>query len=589
MLNYTKLYCFYKVKTELFNKNFYSFFRCVSILTREDKYMQFEVVLNNEKQTFDKKVKLLSLTNGDTNIICASVNGRIRELDYDLYYDSTVHFLTVKDHEAMGIYERGIRFIFAMAAHLCYPKLRFKLTYSISRSIFAQIIDGNIKMVTLEMTNNIEKKMKEIVQENFLFERIIVTNEKAEEIYKEYNLFDKAEIVQYRPEKTVHLYTANGYFNYMYGKMVPSAGYLKDFKLKQYSNGLIIQYPRSEFEGKIPPFSDEPVFRDTLIHSQAWGNLVNLSTVVGINSHIKSSEAVQLINMCEDRHNKMLSELGEKIEDNIDDIRVICIAGPSSSGKTTFADRLTVELLSRGIKPIRISIDDYYKKREDVPKDEDGNYDFECLNALDVDLFNDNVNDLLEGKTVDLPVFSFKENKRKIGRTVTIGPEDPIIIEGIHALNEDMTPRIPKYIKFKIYIAPQAQINIDDENPISLTDIRLIRRMVRDNKYRGAGAEETIRMWPSVRKGEFKWIYNTQEDADYVFDSFLNYEICVLKKYALPLLQKIDRDGEYGPDAERLIKLIKYFKDIDDKWIPCNSLLKEFIGGSCYRDCLSLE
>ena len=193
MLNYTKLYCFYKVKTELFNKNFYSFFRCVSILTREDKYMQFEVVLNNEKQTFDKKVKLLSLTNGDTNIICASVNGRIRELDYDLYYDSTVHFLTVKDHEAMGIYERGIRFIFAMAAHLCYPKLRFKLTYSISRSIFAQIIDGNIKMVTLEMTNNIEKKMKEIVQENFLFERIIVTNEKAEEIYKEYNLFDKAD------------------------------------------------------------------------------------------------------------------------------------------------------------------------------------------------------------------------------------------------------------------------------------------------------------------------------------------------------------------------------------------------------------
>ena len=288
--------------------------------------------------------------------------------------------------------------------------------------------------------------------------------------------------------------------------------------------------------------------------------------------------------MCQNRHNRMLSELGERIEDNIKDIKLICIAGPSSSGKTTFSDRLTVELISRGINPVRISLDDYYKKREDVPKDENGDYDFESIDALDVDLFNQNILDLLDGKEVSVPTFSFKKNDRDFNRKIKIGTRDPIIIEGIHALSEEMTRSIPKYLKFKIYISPQAQINIDNENPISLTDIRLIRRMVRDYKYRGASAEETFKMWPSVRKGEFKWIYKTQEYANYVFDSFLNYELCVMKKYALPILNKIDKDSEFGPDAERLIKLLKYFVDVDEKWIPCNSLLKEFIGGSCYRD-----
>jgi uridine kinase len=547
--------------------------------------MPFTVKYNDEVKTFDKKVKLIDLVGDDKNLICAVVNGRIRELDYDIYYDSTVRFLTVKDHDAMGIYERGIRFLFAMATHRLFPSSRFNLTYSISRTIFAKPVLTNKKYkLNADIVAQIEKEMHDIVAKDFKFEREIVSNEKAAEIYKNFKLLDKLAILKYRPEKTVHFYECDGYINYMYGKMVPSTGYLKDFKLIPYSNGILIQYPRSEYDGKIPEFNDEPTFRDTLVHAQEWGNLVNLSTVSGINSHIKDSGAVELINMCEDRHNRMLSELGQTLEDKIHDIRVICIAGPSSSGKTTFADRLTVELLSRGIHPIRISIDDYYKRREDVPKDEDGNYDFESLEALDIDYFNKNINDLLDGKTVELPIFSFKENMRKKGRVVKIGPTDPIIIEGIHALNEQLTNQIPKYLKYKIYISPQAQVNIDYENPISLSDIRLIRRMVRDYKYRGSTAEETISMWPNVRKGEFKWIYRTQEDADYVFDSFLNYEICVLKKYALPLLNNIDKDSEYAPDAERLIKLIKYFKDVEDRRVPCNSLLKEFIGGSCYRD-----
>lgn len=550
--------------------------------------MSFTLNIDGLSSTFEKKVKLLDLTKGDKDIICATVNGRVRELDYDVYYDADVKFLKVNDHDAMGIYERGIRFIFAMAVHNLVPGLRFRLTYSVSRSIYAQVdaLDDQTKFLSEEMVEQINNEMKRIVEADYPFKRFIKTNEEAEEIYKKFNLDDKLEVLQYRPEKTVHFYDCNGYCNYMYGKMVPSTGYLKSFKLIFYTPGLLIQYPRSEVNGEIPVFKDEPVFADSLIRSRDWSNLTDLSFVSHINQKIKDNElsTVELINLCENRHNRMLCDLGQTIENNIKKIRLICIAGPSSSGKTTFADRLTAELKSRGINPIRISMDDYYKRREDVPKDEDGNYDFECTEALDIKLFNQNLVSLLNGREVNLPSFDFKTNDRVFNRKVKIGPNDPIIIEGIHALNEAVTSSIPKYLKFKIYISPQAQINLDNENPISLTDIRLLRRIVRDNQYRGSDAEETISMWPVVRKGEFKWIYNSQEDANYVFDSFLNYELCVIKKHAMPLLQAIDKEGEYGPDAERLISLLKYFKDIDEKWIPSTSLLKEFIGGSCYRD-----
>lgn len=552
--------------------------------------MSFTVKLNGQSISFEKKIKLLDLTNGNKEIICAVVNGITRELDYDLYYDADLNFLTVKDHGAMEIYERSIRYLFALAAHKVYPDLRFKLTYSISRSIFAQIISkkGEKKkyFLTGEMVQNIEDKMREIASLDLPFQRIIKTNEEAKEIYEKFNLTDKKAILKYRKEKTVHFYVCDNYFNYMYGKMVPSSGYLRDFKLRFYSPGLLIQYPRSEYEGKIPPFKDEPTFSNALINSQQWGNIVGLSTVAEINSKIKSNElsSVELINLCEAKHNRMLCELGEKIQSQINTIRLICIAGPSSSGKTTFADRLIIELKSRGINPIRISMDDYYKRREFVPKDENGDYDFESMDALDRDLFNEQLVSLLNGEEVSLPSFNFKTNERVFNKKVKIGDNDPIVIEGIHALTEEMTSSIPKYLKFKIYIAPQAQINIDYENPISLTDIRLLRRMVRDYQYRGASAEETLTMWPSVRKGEFKWIYHTQEGADYVFDSFLNYELNVLAKHALPLLNNVSHTHPTWRIAERLIRLIKYFKPIEEKWIPSNSLIKEFIGGSGYRD-----
>ena len=272
------------------------------------------------------------------------------------------------------------------------------------------------------------------------------------------------------------------------------------------------------------------------------------------------------------------------IEDEKESIRLICIAGPSSSGKTTFANRLRIELLSRGIKPLRISMDDYYLDRGQTPLDEEGKPDFESVNALDIDLFNQNLADLIAGLEVELPKYDFMQGKRVKGRTITVPQDQPIIIEGIHALNEKLTTSIPAHQKFKIFIAPQSQVNIDNHNPMSLTDLRLLRRMVRDHQFRNSSALSTLEMWPSVRKGEFKWIYDTQEGANYVFNSFSAYELSVMKKYAMPLLEEIDPESEHFPVVERLIRMLKFFDDLPDKWVPCNSIIREFIGGSCYAD-----
>ena len=395
---------------------------------------------------------------------------------------------------------------------------------------------------------------------------------------------DKIKLLKYRPEKTVHLYECDGYFNYMYGHMVPSSGYLRNYRIRLYSPGIIVQYPRSECNGEIPDFKDAPTFGKTLKASHKWSKAIGADSISGINAYIRNNDIVDFINLCEARHSDMLCELGNIIETNIEDIRLICIAGPSSSGKTTFANRLRTELLGRGIKPIRISIDDYYLPRNLAPLDENGKPDLESIYALDIELFNRNMSDLINGEKVQLPKFDFKLGKRVDGRILQVDADQPIIIEGIHALNDTLTPSIPRHQKFKIFIAPQAQINLDNHNPISLTELRLLRRLVRDKKFRNAPAELTFSMWPSVRKGEFTWIYDTQEGADFVFNSLLSYELCVMKKYALPLLQAIDKDSEYYPLAERLIKFLKYFNDMEDRWVPCNSLLREFIGDSCYQD-----
>ena len=366
-----------------------------------------------------------------------------------------------------------------MAFSRAYPNLKIRLAYNISRCISVHLLDSNMK-ANNAMFNKVNEEMHRIVAADYPLKRIVVPNAEAEKIYDQRGFLDKKDILKYRPEKTVHFYECDGYLDYMYSHLVPSTGYIHSYKIRLYGSGFLVQYPRSECNGEIPNFEDAPTYRRTLKESHDWAKVVGISTVAGINNEIKTAGPAELINVCEDRHNRQLVELGQTIEDNVQDIRIICIAGPSSSGKTTFANRLRIELLSRGIKPIRLSTDDYYLPRDKTPLGEDGEPDYETIEAIDIDFFNENLISLINGEETDLPKFDFNVGHRVPGRKLTLEKDQPIIIEGIHALNDRLTFQIPKSQKFKIFISPQAQINLDDHNPLSLTDLRLLRRLVRE-------------------------------------------------------------------------------------------------------------
>ena len=545
--------------------------------------MAFKVFFNNEEKIYKNPVTVLDIVGPNKDYVCAYVNHRVRELTYVIDKDAEIVPLTCKDKDAMRIYEASVRFLVAMAMHNIHPSYEIRFSYNVSRSIFLQILNQGTSASGIMIRELIEE-MNKLVEQDIPLVRHIVSKEEAAKIFAEDGYQDKVDILKYRPEKTAHIYSCGNYRNYMYNRMVPSTGYIKKWIVRYYHPGIIIQYPRPEVNGEIPPFEDAPTFGKTLKRAHQWGLATGCDTIVGINQRIEKDGDIEFITLCEQKHNRQLCELGQMIEDEKESIRLICIAGPSSSGKTTFANRLRIELLSRGIKPLRISLDDYYLDREHTPIDEEGKPDFESIDALDIELFNQNLCDLIAGLEVELPKYDFKQGKRVKGRVITVPQDQPIIIEGIHALNEKLTTSIPAHQKFKIFIAPQSQVNIDNHNPMSLTDLRLLRRIVRDHQFRNSSALSTLEMWPSVRKGEFKWIYDTQEGANYVFNSFSSYELSVMKKYAMPLLEEIETENEHFPVAERLIRMLKFFDDLPDQWVPCNSIIREFIGGSCYQD-----
>jgi uridine kinase len=450
----------------------------------------------------------------------------------------------------------------------------------VSRSLACHV-EGIKEKVDAKFIETLEAEMRAIVAADYHIERKKLSREEANKIYSAKGYHDKNEIIKYRTEDTVNVYQCQDYINYMFGYMVPSTGYLERFKLHLYHPSFIVRYPRAELGGKIPPFEDSPSFGRMLRQAREWSALCEADTIAHLNNHVENKTVVDLVQMCEMKHNNMLAELGLKIKEEIGDIRLIAIAGPSCAGKTTFSKRLRIELMTRGIRPVQISIDDYYLNREQAPLDAHGNPDLEHIEALDIDLFNRHLLALVQGEEVEIPHFDFRLGKRVPGYKLQIDEKTPIIIEGIHALNERLTAAIPKHQKFKIYISPTAQINIDNHNPIIASEIRMLRRIVRDAKFRKTPPSETFSMWASVRRGEFTWIYPYQEEADYIFNSELTYELGVMKKYALPVLESIDRNNEFFIPANRLVKFLKYFKDIDDGFVPCNSLLREFIGGSC--------
>ena len=542
-----------------------------------------KISMNGKLLEVPQGASIIDLIEGDKyQYQAARVNNRIRELNYILSDDAQVELLTLKDRESQTVYQSTLRYLIIMAVKRLYPEARIIFNYSVSRSIAATIANFNRPFLQSEL-DHIQEKLDEIIQKDLPISRYSVTKAEATAYYNEIGFCDKASILAHRKEDTVHMYECDGYKNYMFGYMLPSSGFIKSYKLRLYAPGFIIQYPRSELSGDIPEFKDEKAFRNALREANQWGSLTNASYIHQMNELIQQGKALEFINLCETRHNNQFVKLGEAIAREIDRVRLIAVAGPSSSGKTTFTNRLKIQLRSLGIDPLMISIDDFYKDGyKGVPIDEFGKPDFEHIDSLDRALFDEVMYKLIAGEEVPLPHYSFANKARTFGEPVKLKPNQPIMIEGIHALNDLLTPSIDNDVKFKIYIAPQAQLHIDDHNPIPITDIRLLRRMTRDYATRNTPCEMTFDMWASVRRGEFRWIYPHQSTADFVFNSELSYELCVIKKHVLPLLENVPSESPYFIQANRLIKFLKYFADISDNWIPCNSILREFIGGSIF-------
>lgn len=551
----------------------------------------YNLKLNNKIISFKPGNKVLDLIDKQEvkQYMVCKIDQTIKELTYPLsekHNNSEITLLTLEHQEAGRAYEATLRYIISMAFANLYPEIDIKFNYNVSRSIFCEVLNPGIKMS--KITDEVLKEVKRLIDLDLPIERVTLTVKEAIEIYKELRHDDKLNILEYRPDKIVHLYKCENYYDYMYCYMLPSTGFIKSYCIRPYSPGLIIQYPRYELDAKIPEFQEEPTYGRTLREAGKWGKISKTNSIVKINKKIECENITDFIQTCEMKHNNMLAELGSNIKSEIENIRLICIAGPSSSGKTTFCNRLRIELMSRGITPIMISMDDYYLTKPEIAKIQGKtdikDLDLEHINCLDIELFNQNLFDLINGEEVTLPKYNFKTGKREAGKTLKINDSTPIMIEGIHALNELLTASIPKHQKYKVYIAPQIQINIDDHSPLSTTDLRLIRRIVRDMQFRNCPPQETISMWQSVRNGEFKWIYPNQEGANFVFNSELTYELAVFKKYALPALSNIPQTDPSYITANRLIKYLKYFKDItDESAIPCNSLIREFIGGSCFK------
>ncbi len=547
------------------------------------------VIVNNQNVQVKEGTRVLDLLKAEdkTKYVVCKLGTQVKELNRKLSdkdEGKTIEFLGLENIEAGKAYEASLRFIFSMAFFRLYPDVKIRFSYNASRSVFCQVLTPGFNISTA--VEKIKAEADAIIAQNLPIERITVPTEEAAEIYKKMNGYDKLEMLKYRPESNVNIYKCGEYYDYMHSYMVPSTGCIHAYEVRPYSPGIIIQYPRYELNAQIPEFVEESMYGRTLQRAYLWAKKTKTQTIAEINKRVEDGNELDFVQMCEAKHNRMLAELGEEINRDIENIRLICIAGPSSSGKTTFCNRVRIELLSRGINPVMISMDDYYLERDKIcelqGKSRD-DVDLEHINCLDIEQFNKDLFDLINGEEVTLPKFNFKIGKREVGRTIKVDEHSPIIIEGIHALNEKLTSSIPKHQKYKIYIAPQLPVNIDNHSPLNTTDLRLIRRIVRDMQFRNYPAANTIDMWQSVRSGEFRWIYPNQEGANFVFNSALPYELCVLKKLAMPALREIKYTDPQFLVANRLIKYLKYFKTIEDESIiPCNSLIREFIGGSCF-------
>lgn len=518
----------------------------------------------------------------EDDIVLVLAGNKLRELTRRVEDDTTLSFVTTKDAAGKKAYRRSVTLLMQKAVHNLYGDrgITVRVNHSIGQGNYCEL-QGEIT-VTEEIVQSLKKEMQRLCEADLPLNKKSMHTDDAVELFKRLGMKDKERLFRYRRSSRVNIYELDHYKDYFYGYMVPSTGYLKYFDLVSYKEGFMLLYPGKDSR-RVDPFVPSENLYQTLKEASAWGKTMGVGTIGALNDAIAEGRIGDIILIQEALMEQKIGQLAEQIV-KAGDKKFIMIAGPSSSGKTTFSHRLSIQLSAQGLHPHPVPLDDFYLDRGMTPRDENGNMDFECLEALDVERFNHDMGELLAGKCVELPVFNFKTGKREErGRMMQLGAEDVLVIEGIHGLNDQLSYSLPKSSKFKIYISALTQLDIDEHNCLPTTDGRLIRRIVRDARTRATSAQETIAMWDSVRRGEEKNIFPFQEGADVMFNSALIYELAVLKLYAEPLLFAIDKDCPEYLEAKRLLKFLDYFLPVPSENVSKTSILREFIGGSCFN------
>ncbi|TCT15576.1 uridine kinase [Natranaerovirga pectinivora] len=517
-------------------------------------------------------------------IVLAIVDNKLSELTKEIDKECIIDFVSTSDQDGSRTYKRSASFVLIKAIFDVLGKDKVRkviIHYSISKGYYCEI--DYDETLGEDKLKQIKGRMDEIVKLDLPIEKRTVKVDEAIDIFEKNKMYDKVKLFNYRRVSNVNLYKIDDIEDYFYGYMVPSTGCLDKFELHSYDRGFVIQFPSLENPGKVAKFEPQNKLFSVLQEATNWGQQLNVDTVGALNDTIASGKMNELILIAEALQEKKIAEIADNIAKQRGK-RIILIAGPSSSGKTTFSHRLSIQLKVQGLTPHPIPVDDYFVNRDDTPLDEYGNYDFESLHAIDLKQFNEDMNKLLDGEEVNLPTYNFKTGKREYkGKKLQLQKSDILVIEGIHGLNSQLTHSLPEESKYKIYISALTQLNIDEHNRVSTTDGRLIRRMVRDYEYRGMSAKDTIAMWPSVRRGEERNIFPFQEEADIMFNSALVYELAILKQYAEPMLFSIPKDSPEHVEAKRLIKFLDYFLGVSSEAVPKNSIIREFIGGSCFK------
>ncbi|MGN0371356.1 MAG: nucleoside kinase [Enterocloster sp.] len=517
----------------------------------------------------------------EDDILLVRVNGKLQEL-HKCVKDCELKFVTAREKPGMSAYQRSatlmmLKAFYAVAGAENVEKVT--VDYAIGNGFF---VEAKGKFVLdQELLDRVKEKMQEYADRKIPIKKRSVSTEDAVELFHRLGMYDKEKLFNYRRVSRVNVYSLDGFEDYYYGYMVPNTEYIRYFDLKLYHHGFVLILPQLKDPRRVAEFEPQEKLFATLAESSRWGKRMNLENVGSLNDIIAHGGMPHLILIQEALQEKKVAEIAAQIADR-KNVKFVMIAGPSSSGKTTFSHRLSVQLEAIGFRPHPIAVDNYFVNRSDSPRDEQGNYNYEVLECIDLKLFNSDMTALMAGERVELPYYNFKKGVREYrGDFLKLGPEDILVIEGIHCLNDRLSYSLPKESKFRIYISALTQLNIDEHNRIPTTDGRLLRRMIRDARTRGSSARETIRMWPSVRKGEDENIFPYQEGADVMFNSALIYELAVLKQYAEPLLFSIPKDSEEYLEAKRLLKFLDYFIGVRSEDIPNNSILREFIGGSC--------